>query len=185
MAAESLLREVEEKRKKTVEMLESEYAAKKAEVTTRANEQRKYISDTSKKEAAVLVQREHIRIIGAAKLQAKKMVFDATEKMLESNLALLKQSLSDFAGTKEYPEILSKMVAYASKRLGGNIRVRCRSSDAAILKKLGVKEISPNLESIGGFKATNTDGTLELDLTFEELLRNREEEARASILGKG
>ena len=80
--------------------------------------------------------------------------------------------------------MLPKMVAYASKRLGGSISVRSRQADAAALKKLGVKVDSSDLDSMGGFKATNHDDTLELDLTFEELLRSREDEARASILGK-
>jgi vacuolar-type H+-ATPase subunit E/Vma4 len=184
VAAESLLKEVEDKRKKTIQMLETEYSAKKEEVSNRASEQKAYIADASKKEAAALVQRERIRITGAAKLQSKKMVFDATEKMLESNVAALKQALADMAGSKDYPDLLSRMVAYASKRLGGNISVKGRAADSAALKKLGVKVSSPNLESIGGFKATSSDGTLELDLTFEDLLRNREDEVRALILGK-
>jgi vacuolar-type H+-ATPase subunit E/Vma4 len=184
VAAESLLKEVEEKRKKTIDMLEAEYSAKKAEVTNRAAEQNSYILDSSKKEASALAQRERIRIEGAAKLQSKKMVFDATEKMLESNLAALKQVFADLAGSKDYPDLLARMISYASKRLGGNIGVRCRPADLAVLKKLGVKVVSSNLESAGGFKATSADGTLELDLTFEELLRNREEEVRAFILGK-
>lgn len=165
-------------------MLESEYAAKKTEVANRANDQKTYISDSSKREASALAQRERIRIGGAAKLQSKKMVFDATEKMLENNLVSLRQVLAEVAESKDYPDLLSRMVAYASKRLGGSISVRCRSHDAATIKKLGAKVHSSNLESIGGFKANNSDGTLELDLTFEELLRNHEDEVRAFILGK-
>lgn len=184
MAAESLLGEVEEKRKNTIQMLETEYTAKKAEVASRAAEQKSYVIESSKKEAQALSQRERIRILGAAKLQSKKMVFDATEQMLESNIGALRQVLADLASSKEYPELLARMAAYASKRLGGNVIVRSRPSDAAAFKKLGVKVGSSNLESMGGFKATNADGTLELDLTFEELLRNREDEVRASILGK-
>jgi vacuolar-type H+-ATPase subunit E/Vma4 len=184
VSAESLLKEVEDKRKKTIESLEAEYSAKKAEVTNRAAEQKAYVADSSKKEADSLAQRERIRISGAAKLQSKKMLFDATERMLENNIAALKQSLADVAGSKEYPGLLSTMVAYASKRLGGSISVACRQSDAAAMKKLGVKVASSNLETAGGFKATSSDGTLELDLTFEELLRNREDDARAFILGR-
>jgi len=184
VAVDSLLKEVEEKRKMTLQMLETEYSAKKAEVTSRASEQRAYISESSKKEATSLAQRERIRIGGAAKLRSKKMIFDATEKMLESNLADLKQVLADIAQSKDYPELLSRMVSYASRRLGGNIGIKSRPADSAVLKKLGVKVVSSNLESVGGFKATNGDGTLELDLTFEELLRNREEEARGLILGR-
>lgn len=184
MAAENLLKEVDDKRKGTIQMLEQEYSAKRDEVAKRAEEQKSYIRDSANKEATSLVQREKIRIEGAAKLQSKKMVFDATEKMLENNLDALKQVLADFTGSKEYPEMLGRMARYASKRLGGAITVRSRPADAAALKKLGVKLSSSDLDSIGGFKATSTDGTLELDLTFEELLRNREDQARAFILGK-
>ena len=184
MAAEALLGEVEEKRRKTIQMLESEYSAKKDEVAKRAAEQRSYILESGKKQADALVQREEIRIGGAAKLKSKKMVFDATEKMLEANVEALRQALADFASSKDYQEMLPKMVAYASMRLGGSIGVMSRPADAAAMKKLGVKLVSSDVESIGGFKASNRDDTLELDLTFEELLRSREDTARAAILGK-
>jgi vacuolar-type H+-ATPase subunit E/Vma4 len=184
MSVEALLSEVEEKRKKTVAMLEAEYSAKKDEVSRKANEQKAYIADSSKREADSLTQRERIRIGGAAKLQSKKMMFDATEKMLENNVAALKEVLADYADSKEYNEMLAKMVKYAKRRLGGNITVWGREKDSAALKKHDVKVGSTYLETMGGFKATNASGTLELDLTFEELLRSREEEARAFMLGK-
>jgi V/A-type H+/Na+-transporting ATPase subunit E len=183
-AAESLLGEVEEKRQKTIQMLESEYSAKKDEVAKKTAEQKAYIQDSSKKESAAAAQREKVRISGAAKLQSKKLMFDATEKMLEANVAALRQVLAEYASSKDYPELLSKMVAYANKRLDGSISVVCRPADLAAMKKHGVKVTSSDLESMGGFKATNKDGTLELDLTFEDLLRGREEDARALLLGK-
>jgi vacuolar-type H+-ATPase subunit E/Vma4 len=184
VAAETLLKEVDEKRKRTIAQLESEYKAKRDEVTKRAAEQRAYIQESAKSQAAALVQREQIKITGAAKLQAKKMTFDATEKMLENNIALLKQALADHANSKGYAEELSEMLAYASRRLGADIKVKSRPADAAALKKLGAKVASSDLNTAGGFKAESHDGTLELDLTFEEILRNREEGARAYILGK-
>ena len=184
MSAESLLGEVEEKRKKTIQMLENEYSAKKDEVNKKAAEQMSDITEASKKEAAATVQREKTRIGGAAKLQSKKLMFDATERMLENNVSALRQVLADYADSKDYNELLAKMAAYASKRLGGSIGVSSRPQDAAALKKLGVKVTSSDLDSMGGFKAVNNDDTLELDLTFEELLRSREDDARALILGK-
>ena len=112
------------------------------------------------------------------------MVFDAMEKMLEVNLASLRRTLAELAQSKEYPDLLARMVRYASNRLGGKMGVVSRPADEPILKKLGARVISSNLNSIGVFKAESDDGTLELDLTFEEVLRNHEERARASILGK-
>ncbi|HVB12796.1 MAG TPA: V-type ATP synthase subunit E [Nitrososphaerales archaeon] len=182
MAAETLLREVEEKRKKALEELEADFATKSDEIRKRAENEKLRIQENAKRQATELSQRERIRIDGASKLQAKKLIFDATEKMLENNVAILRQELSDYAASKEYPTLLTKLVDYASKRLRGEIRVTCRQVDATALKKTGVEVAASNLNSIGGFRAERKDGTLELDLTFEEILRGREEEVRGSIL---
>jgi vacuolar-type H+-ATPase subunit E/Vma4 len=183
VAAESLLREVEDKRKKTLEQLASEYAQKIAEVKDRATAERQRILENAKRIALEQSQREKIRIDGAAKLQAKKLVFDATEKMLENNLSALRQAFAEWAGSKQYQELLPKMIKYASKRLGGEIRVVCRADDESALKRWGADIESANLKSIGGFKAEKKDGTLELDLTFEEILRSQEDDVRRALLG--
>jgi V/A-type H+/Na+-transporting ATPase subunit E len=182
--AETLLREVEERRKKALEQLETEYAAKKAEILKRTEEERSYIQESARKEGLSLAEKERIRITGATKLQAKKMVFDATEKMLEANIANLRKVLGELTQSKEYPELTARMVKYASGRLGKGTRIIARPADEPAFKKSGVNVVSSDLNSIGGFKAESEDGTLELDLTFEEILRNHEEQARASILGK-
>jgi vacuolar-type H+-ATPase subunit E/Vma4 len=184
MGVDALLNEVEQRRKRALEALEGEYGAKREEVKKRTEEQRAYIMEAAKREAAALAQKEKTRIQGAAKLQAKKLLFDATEKLLENNIEALKEALADYAESPAYSELLTRMARYASKRLGGKIKVTCRKEDEATLKAAGAKIDSTSLNSIGGFKADSEDGTLELDLTFEELLRSREDEVRASILGK-
>jgi len=184
MPAETLLRVVEDRRKKALEQLEAEYASKRAEILKRTEAERAYIQEAARKEAVALAEKERTRIIGATKLQAKKMVFDAVEEMLEANIADLRQALVDLSRSREYPDLLGRMVKHASKRLGPKMGVICRPTDEAILKKAGARIISSKLNSAGGFKAESEDGTLELDLTFEEILRNHGEKARASILGK-
>jgi V/A-type H+/Na+-transporting ATPase subunit E len=184
MGVDALLKEVEDRRKKALEALEAEYSAKREEVKKRTAEQVSYIMESAKREAVVLAQKEVTRIEGAAKLQSKKLLFDATEKLLENNIAALKDSLAELANSPAYSELLGRMVKYASKRLGGKIAVTCRKQDEETLKAAGAKITSTNLNAIGGFRADSEDGTLELDLTFEELLRSREDEVRASILGK-
>ncbi len=184
MGVDALLKEVEERRRKTMEALEAEYGAKREEVKKKTAEQVAYVTDSANKEAVNLSQKEVTRVEGASKLQAKKMLFDATEKLLENNTSLLRQELADFAESPAYRELLAKMANYASKRLGGKISVICRESDEAALKAAGAKVASTHLNAMGGFKAENADGTLELDLTFEEVLRSREDDVRAAILGK-
>ena len=185
MAAESLLREVEAKRKNALDALEAEYSAKVAEVKSRTERESSFVIESAKKQAGELAQRERIRIEGASKLQAKKSIFDATEKMLESNISSLRQALAEYTGSKEYAELLPRMAKYASKRLGGDTVVLCREKDAPILKKAGFEVLHSNLNTMGGLKAERKDGTLELDLTFEEILRGREDEVRGLILSGG
>jgi vacuolar-type H+-ATPase subunit E/Vma4 len=184
MGVDALLKEVEERRAKALEALETEYAAKRDEVKKRTAEQVAYVTESADKEAVSLAQKESTRVEGAAKLQAKKTLFDATEKLLENNVLLLEQELADLAVSPAYRDLLAKMAHYASKRLGGKISVVCRKSDESALKAAGAKIVSADLKAIGGFKAENADRTLELDLTFEEILRSRGDEVRAAILGK-
>jgi len=181
--SETLLKELQENQSAALKRLEDEYLAKKEDVEKRMEEERSHILDAAKKEAVTLSQKERIRILGATKLQAKKMGFDATEKMLEANISSLRQALSEYAESKEYSQLLPRMVRYASKRLGGDISVKCRAKDAPVITAMA-KVLSVNLATIGGFKAESEDGNLELDLTFEELLRTHEEEVRAAIIGK-
>ena len=184
MGAEALLREVEERRKKALEQLEAEYAGKKSALAKHNSEEIASIAESERKEVVTMTERERTRISGAAKLQAKKMLFDATEKMLENNILALRQSLAEYSDSKEYPDVLARMARYATRRLGQGVGVVCRQSDVAILKKAGARVISSDLKSIGGFRAESENGNLELDLTFEEILRSHEEETRAYILGK-
>ncbi|HUI00642.1 MAG TPA: V-type ATP synthase subunit E [Nitrososphaerales archaeon] len=184
MGVDALLKEVEERRAKALEALEAEYAAKTDEVKKRTTEQVAYVTESANKEAATQAQKESTRVEGAAKLQAKKAVFDATERLLENNVSLLRQELADLAVSPAYKDLLGRMAQYATKRLGGKISVVCRKADEATLKAAGARITSADLNAMGGFKAENAEGTLELDLTFEEILRGRGDEVRAAILGK-
>jgi len=184
MGVDALLKEVEDRRKKALDALEAEYSAKREEVNKRTAEQVAYIAESGKREAVVLAQKEVTKIEGAAKLQSKKLVFDATEKLLENNIAALRDAMAEYAASPAYSELLTRMAKYASKRLGSKIVVTSRKNDETALKAAGAKIASASLNAIGGFKADSEDGTLELDLTFEEILRSREDEVRASILGK-
>ncbi len=184
MGVDALLKEVEERRRKALEALEAEYSAKQEEVKKRTEEQLAYVMESAKREAVAMAQKEVTKTEGASKLQAKKLLFDATEKQLENNISALRDALAELAESSAYPDLLARMARYASKRLGGKIVVTCRKGDEGPLKAAGAKVASTSLNTMGGFKAESEDGTLELDLTFEEILRSREDEVRASILGK-
>jgi len=66
--------------------------------------------------------------------------------------------------------------------LAKEIVVRCREEDKSFFKS-GVK-VGSTIQTLGGFIAENKEGTKEIDLTFEELLRNNEDEIKNTILEK-
>ncbi len=75
------------------------------------------------------------------------------------------------------------MVDYSKKVLAKKIIIHCRDEDKASLKDKDIK-IGSTIQTLGGFIAENTEGTKEIDLTFEELLRNNEDEIKNTILEK-
>ena len=74
------------------------------------------------------------------------------------------------------------MVGYSKKVLAKEIVVHCREEDKSFFKS-GVK-VGSTIQTLGGFIAENKEGTKEIDLTFEELLRNNEDEIKNTILEK-
>ena len=95
---------------------------------------------------------------------------------------MIKKELTGYSKKPEYKKVLQKLVDYSKKVLAKEIVVHCRDEDKSFFKS-GVK-VGSTIQTLGGFIAENTEGTKELDLTFEELLRNNEDEIKNSILEK-
>ncbi|MEM0075492.1 MAG: V-type ATP synthase subunit E family protein [Conexivisphaerales archaeon] len=183
--AEALLRELADKKAKALKSLEEEFEAKLKEVETQTAAAIAEIQQRAQDESKLQAEKERNRIIGASKLQAKKLIFDATEKMMKENLESLQQVLKSYTESEPYKDLLLRMANYASRRLGRGMVIKCREKDKAILNDKGFKVISSDLQSVGGIIAYNSNRSLELDLRLEELLRIKEEQVRAAIAGKG
>jgi vacuolar-type H+-ATPase subunit E/Vma4 len=125
------------------------------------------------------VARERAQRIAAAKLQARKMLYEAREKRLEEGLRETRTLLSEYTTTPEYPAVLKRMVDVATAALGRQVRISGRAADAPILAKAAGKGFDPAPQSIvGGLIAQTPDGSRRLNLSFDELLRLREDEVR-------
>ena len=74
------------------------------------------------------------------------------------------------------------MVDYSKKVLAKEIIVHCREEDKSFFKD--EVKIGSTIQTLGGFIAENSESTKEIDLTFEELLRNNEDEIKNTILEK-
>lgn len=174
MSIETFLLEIENRKKREIESLEKDLAQKKSKLESQTNVTVKEIQDKFANEAKIKSERQYARIIEAAKLQAKKIMFDAINANMQSSFTVIKQEIETFTKTPQYKKALETMINSAKKKLGQGIIVHCKDEDKPYLKDMGIT-IGSSIKTLGGIVAENKEGTKELDLTFEELLRTHED----------
>ncbi|MCI4349050.1 MAG: hypothetical protein L3J93_02370 [Thermoplasmata archaeon] len=176
----SLERLVEEVRRRSDEDLSKEQARFAAEaqklLDLRAN-QLEDIGRDARRRTAIEEARVRSGRVARAKLDGRRLVFEAREAAAQAALREIRSKLGDLADSDAYAPLLRRMYAYALGRLGKPVRLAGRSEDAQLLRALvGRSGGAPGtLPVLGGFVAESADGSRRLDLTFDELLRRRED----------
>ena len=182
LSVDTFIQEIQTRKKNDLAELDKKLNDKKSEIDSQKNTAVKELKQNYENEAKTKAEREGARIIEAGKLEAKKILFDAINKNLDSTFDVIKKELDGYSKKPEYQTVLQKLVDYSKKVLAKEIVVRCREEDKSFFGD-GV-EVTSTIQSLGGFVAENKEGTKELDLTFEELLRNNEDEIKNTILEK-
>ena len=182
MSVDTFIQEIQTRKKNDLAELDKKLNDKKSEIDSQKKSAVKELKENYENEAKTKAEREGARIIEAGKLEAKKILFDAINKNLDSTFDVIKKELDGYSKKPEYQTVLQKLVDYSKKVLAKEIVVRCREEDKSFFGD-GV-EVTSTIQSLGGFVAENKEGTKELDLTFEELLRNNEDEIKNTILEK-
>ena len=173
---------IENRKKKDISIIEKQLNEKKLEIENQKTSKIQELKQSFEKDANSRSEREAARILEGGKLDAKKILFDAINKNLDSTFDVIKKELDGYSKKPEYNQVLQKLVDYSKKVLAKEIVVRCREEDKSFFKS-GVK-VGSTIQTLGGFIAENKEGTKEIDLTFEELLRNNEDEIKNTILEK-
>ncbi|HYK94047.1 MAG TPA: V-type ATP synthase subunit E family protein [Thermoplasmata archaeon] len=179
MSLERLVEEIRQRAEAEIsaerERRDTEAARLKADGSRRVES----IRTEAKRQAELEIARERAQRLARAKLEARKRVFEARERRMTQLLADSRGLLSEYTESGEYPAVLKRLYAFAVSALGKQIRVRGRSEDAAVLKSLAKSGFdSDPLPILGGFVAETTDGARRLNLSFDELLRLREDQVR-------
>ena len=183
MSIDIFLDEIASRKKKEIKDLDKELDDKQSEAGIKKNTAIKELQEHYSKEAKTKSEKEASRIVEAGKLEAKKILFDAINKNLDSTFDMIKQELGNYTKTSEYKKKLQKMAETAKNTLGDNIVIHCREEDKAVFSSQNIT-IGSSIQTLGGLIAENNNGTKELDLTFEELLRTHEDEIKTTILEK-
>ncbi|NHI04266.1 hypothetical protein DYY67_1124 [Candidatus Nitrosotalea sp. TS] len=180
MSIETFLLEIENRKKREIDSLDKDLAEKKSKLQTELNITVKEIQEKFANEAKVKSEREYARIIEAGKLQAKKIMFDAINANMQSAFDVIQKEVENYTKSPQYKKALETMVNSAKKKLGQNIVVHCRDEDKSVLKDMGVT-VDKIIKTLGGIVVENKEGTKELDLTFEELLRTNEDQIKSFL----
>jgi V/A-type H+-transporting ATPase subunit E len=101
---------------------------------------------------------------------------------MDSTFNKIREELKSYSRKSDYKLTLEKMIKYAKMKLGSqDIVIHCRNDDTMILNGMNITPGS-SIQTIGGILAENKTETMELDLTFEELLRTHEDKIQNVLL---
>ena len=178
----TFIKEIKERKEQKIKILDSTLAEKKAKIQSMKESTIQEMQNQYSNEAKAKSQREAARIVEAARLKAKKILFDAINANMDSTFDTITKELKNYTQKPEYKITLQTMLNYAKQKLGQNIIVHCREDDKIILKGMDNIIVESSIQTIGGILAEDKNGTRELDLTFEELLRTHEDEIKNFLL---
>jgi|HubBroStandDraft_4_1064222.scaffolds.fasta_scaffold182362_3 V/A-type H+-transporting ATPase subunit E len=178
----SIDRLVEEIRLRAEEELRKETDRQHAEESRIVSDRDRRISTAqaeAKRRAELEIARERAQKLASAKLQARKLVYEAKERQMNDSIAGTRAILSNYTKSDDYPKLLKRMATSATDRLGKPTKLMGRAEDAALLKKVAGASFDPSPQAIlGGLVAESSDGSRRLNLSFDELLRLREDKVR-------
>jgi vacuolar-type H+-ATPase subunit E/Vma4 len=182
MSLERLVAEIENRTQQAIAAEQARFEKAQAEILAdrarRVAVVRSEVLGRATQEAA----RERTRRIAGARLEAKTLGYEFQEARTQKLLEAVKAQLVQYTATPDYPKLLKRMYSTATNRLGRDLKIRGRAEDARLLRSVaGAAYDDRPLPITGGFVAETSDGTRRLNLTFDELLRLREDELRSIL----
>ena len=179
MGLETLVAEIRARGEAELKAVEETRDAEAARIATERDARIERIHEEAQHAADAEVARERAQRIAAAKLKSRKLLYEAREARLQGSVAATRTLLADYTRSDAYPTVLKRMVDAATDALGKQLKVRGRAEDAARLQKAAGKAFDPTPAPIlGGLIAESADGARRLNLSFDELLRLREDRVR-------
>lgn len=175
--------EIQDRKRKELSVLNSLLEEKKTKTQEIKALKIKDIKERYENEAENKSQREYARITESARLEAKKILFDTINMNMHTAFETIRREIKNYVKKAEYKKSLENMVNFAKSQFGEDVVISCRENDLQIIKDLRVT-VGPPINTIGGITATDKQGTRELDLTFEELLENNEDELKNYLYEK-
>jgi vacuolar-type H+-ATPase subunit E/Vma4 len=179
MSLESLVEEIRRRGEADLAEIQAKTAQETARIAAERDRRIEELRTAAERATEAETARERAQRIAAAKLAGRKLLYEAREARMKSSIEETRTLLSDVTRSAAYPAVLKRMVAAATDALGKQVRISGRAEDGAALQKVAGKAYDPQPRAIlGGVVAETIDGSRRLNLSFDELLRLREDKVR-------
>jgi vacuolar-type H+-ATPase subunit E/Vma4 len=179
MSLETLVDEIRRHGEADLAAVTGNRDAESAKILSETDRRLEAVRSESVRATDAEVARGRAQRLAAAKLQARKLLYEAREKRLVGAIAETRTLLEEYTRSAQYPAVLKRMMAAATESLGKQVRISGRSEDASLLARVAGKNFDPTPQAIlGGLVAETPDGGRRLNLSFDELLRLREDRVR-------
>lgn len=182
MTLERLVAEIQAQGERELAEETRRFEAERTRLLTDRSQRSSAIHDDFRTRAEAEGRRERTQRVAGARMQARKLAYESQESAMVASLRAVRDLLRSFTASEEYPDVLRRMYAVATDELGRDVRISGRAEDAAQLKSLAGRTFDATpLPILGGLVAETPDGERRLTLTFDELLRLREDRVRALL----
>jgi len=182
MTLERLIAEIRARGERELAEETQKFAAEKTRLETDRAARLAAITNDFQARTETDARRERSQRVAGAHMQARKLEYEAQERAMAASLDAVRNLLREFTESDEYPEVLRRMYLVATDELGKDVRISGRAEDAAVLKPLAGRSFDSAPASIlGGLIAATPQGDRRLTLSFDELLRLREDRVRSLL----
>jgi len=180
MSAEKIIEQIKKDSQKEInQILKDAEKEAKIIIATAKEEATKQVEKIS---ADGKIQSENITKIHVSKANQdmKREIMNAREKIIDECFVKAHHKLSTLSEQK-YKNIVRKLMREGQKKLSGDCTVKTsRPIDKQIAKDLGL-QISGSVESSSGIILMSNDGRIQLDHTFDGILKREKEKIRIKV----
>ncbi len=161
----------------------SEAEKQASEGISKAKETAKEITSEARKKAGELVLAEENERISAAKLKAKRILSNATNKTIDSAMEKIWQEFVKLPSKDGYEAMLKALITSAEKELGSGV-VHVNANDLRLAKKISRNVSDKPVAISGGAIVTSKNGKIIIDNSLESIFDSKRDEARKIIFSE-
>ena len=182
MTLEDILKDIESRGDGELKTLSDYYEQKISEIRKKQDLAIRNLQEKYEKLTEEEVRSVERTTISSGEMEALKIVRSRESSLIEEAMGKATIYLKELRNSKDYKDIIARMVAAARHSLGGKITVRVSARDSSLIpqsKDLVIKE--EEVDPYGGIIAQSSDGSMQVDLTLTSIMQDIREKLISRI----